>query len=75
MKFKIGDQVRLKHLTEEDIEKSQLTYFSGMEENEGQTAVIEECDYRNKIYQIQFDGLHWAYEEHWLEPLVDYDAF
>ena len=31
-----------------------------MEENEGKTAVIEECDYRNKIYQIQVDGLHWA---------------
>lgn len=46
-----------------------------MEENEGKTAVIEECDYRNKIYQIQFDELHWAYEEHWLEPLVAYDAF
>lgn len=75
MKFKICDQVRLKPLTEDDIEKSQLTYFPSMRENEGKIAVIEECDYRNKIYQIQVDGLHWGYEEHWLELLIAYDAF
>ena len=75
MEFKIGDQVRLKHLTDDEIEKSQLTYFPGMDENERKIADIEECDYRNKIYQIQVDGLHWAYEEHWLEPIIAYDAF
>lgn len=78
MKFKIGDQVRLKHLTEEDIEKSQLTYFPGMVENEGKTGKILDVAtnyYGYTVIEVEFKNETWWWLEDWLEQPISYNAF
>lgn len=81
MKFKIGETVRLKKVTEDDKQQTVLTYWSEFKQYEGLTATIENAssDSRENIYYILIHSRphqkEFSYAEAWLEKLITYDAF
>lgn len=81
MKFKIGETVRLKHVTEDDKHLTALIYWTEFKEYEGLTATIEKAynHKRENIYFILIDcepnKKRFNYAESWLEKLITYEAF
>ena len=84
MKFKIGEKVRLKHVTEEEKVTHVLSYLKTFKHYEGLTATIVHEYPKDKVYNINIhvpnDGRkpyyhNWNYHENWLEKLTTYDAF
>ena len=81
MNFKIGETVRLKHVTEDDKQQTSLIYWEVFKKYEGLTATIEKSYEHSSenIYFILIDcepnKKRFNYAESWLEKLITYDAF
>ena len=81
MKFKIGETVRLKHVTEDDERLTALIYWTAFKKYEGLTATIEKAynHKRENMYFILIDSTpnkkRFNYAESWLETLITYEAF
>lgn len=84
MKFKIGEKIRLKHVTEEEKVTHVLSYLKSFEQYEGLTATIVLEYPKDKVYNINIHVTNegrkpfyhnWNYHENWLEKLTTYDAF
>ena len=78
MTFKVGEKVKLKHVTEADKNVKYLTYLDGFENNEGLTATILTERSNQGHHDILIDSnpqQQFFYHENWLEKLVTYDAF
>lgn len=78
MKYKVDEIVKLKHVTEEDKQKSQLTYYDGFKKYEGLTGTILAITKSNKyevLIHTSKPNTKFFYEELWLEKLTEFEAF
>lgn len=73
MKFKIGETVRLKQVTKDDKQRTNLTYWKEFKEYEGLTATIQSSSEHSKenTYFILIHShprqMKFHYAEAWLE--------
>ena len=80
MKYKVGDNVRIKELDEIKRKNPHLGYNYAMIQYEGQIHQIVEVDDYREQYKIKFPNeirgrSHWFYKEEWLEDPVEFEAF
>lgn len=78
MKFKIGDTVKIRNLTDEERQTIPLFYHVDMiqyEEKTGKIVDVATNYYGYTVIEVEFQNETWWWLEEWLEPPVSYDAF
>lgn len=77
-KFKVGDKVRIRNLTDEERYDQDLHYNENMEQYEGLDGTIEGIQKRHYgyIYLVKTKlGSEWLWMDKWLEEDVTYAGY
>ena len=77
-KFKVGDTVRIRNLTDAERYGQKLHYHIDMQQHEGLVGVVVKIKKRDygPIYEVETKlGSEWYWIDNWLEPDIQYAGY